>query len=125
MKLHGKSVFLSGPMSGLLHYNVEDFAKTHAIVKKAGAVRVYNPAIEYLQSTAKSHDHEYWMRRCLHELTVETVSFSFGDDEVETKSNYDVLVLLPGWMGSAGSQLEYTVATACGIEVCELSEVEA
>lgn len=123
MKLHGKSVFLSGPMSGLLHYNVEDFAKAHAIVKKAGADCVYNPAIEYLQSTVESNDHEYWMRRCLHELTSETISF--GDDEVETKSNYDVLVLLPGWMGSAGAQLEYTVAAACGIEVCELGEVEA
>ena len=123
MKLRGKRVFLSGPMSGLPHYNVEDFAKAHAIVKKAGADRVYNPAIEYLQSTAKSNDYEYWMRRCLHELTFEIVSF--GDDEVETKSNYDVLVQLPGWKTSAGAQLEHTVATACGIEVCELGEVEA
>lgn len=123
MKLRDKSVFLSGPMSGLLHYNVEEFAKAHAIVKEAGASLVYNPAIEYLQSCDDEEGHEYWMRECLHVLT--DTDMSYEDGKVNETRLYDVLVLLPGWRTSAGSQLEYTVATACGIEVCELYEVES
>lgn len=36
----------------------------------------------------------------------------------------DVLVSLPGWENSEGARLERLVAEACGIETCNLSEVE-
>lgn len=112
MRVKGKSVFLSGPMSGLEHFNVDEFAKAHDVLRKAGASTVYDPAIEYLRSEVGSTtSHAVWMRRCISELT-------------GTVRRYDVLVSLPGWKRSRGARLERKVAKACGIEVCDLRDVE-
>lgn len=110
-------------MSGIDYYNVDAFAKAHAIVREAGAYRVYDPAIEYLRSDlvrSSEQTHAYWMRRCIGELVSETPKtiFSNGGDY-----NYDVLVSLPGWEYSDGARLERAVAEMCGIDVCELEEV--
>lgn len=109
-KVKGKKVFLSGPMSGLPHYNVAAFADAHATVIEHGAIHVYNPAIEYLKRGRNDMGHEYWMRKCLQAL--------IGD-----VPGYNVLVSLPGWEDSEGARTEREVAQACGIEVCELDEV--
>lgn len=111
MEVEGKRVFLSGPMSAIEHYNVSAFAEAHAIVKEAGAYSVYNPAIEYLTKPTLNKSHEYWMRYCIRMLAS------------EFPTNIHVLVSLPGWEDSDGATLERTIAMACGIEVCELSEV--
>lgn len=120
MKVKGKRVFLSGPMSGLEHFNVDEFAKAHDVLRKAGAYKVYDPAIEYLRSEVNSTtSHAVWMRRCISELTSTTKSL-IG---VNVR-RYDVLVSLPGWKRSRGARLERKVAKACGIEVCDLRDVE-
>lgn len=108
-KVKGKKVFLSGPMSGLPHYNVAAFAEAHAVMVEHGAFNVYDPAIAYLQS-CETHTHEYWMRECIRELTSDY-------------PYYDVLVSLPGWQDSEGAKTERMVAMACGIKCVDLSEI--
>lgn len=114
-RVKGRRVFLSGPMSGIENLNVGAFAEAHAKVKEAGAYEVYNPAIEYLQQPGLegSHEHSWYMARCINELTALH----------PYRTHYDVLVLLPGWEGSDGALLEREVAAACGIEVISLDEV--
>ena len=114
----GKRVFLSGPMTGIEHYNVEAFARAHAIVKEAGADEVYDPAMEWLVAEGRKGEgmtHEDWMRRCIHELTRNDLGFR----------HYHKLVQLPGWEDSGGALMEAAVADACGIQCVELSEVGA
>lgn len=105
-----KCVFLSGPMSGLPHYNVAAFADAHAVMVEQGACAVYNPAMAYLSSGETYHTHEYWMRKCIGEL--------LGDCP-----HYDILVSLPGWEESDGAKTERMVAMACGIKCVDLSEI--
>lgn len=129
MKVKGKRVFLSGPMSGLEHSNVDEFAKAHDVLRKAGASTVYDPAIEYLRSEVNSTtSHAVWMLRCIGELTSTTPMTPMPPMNIfsyETQGKYDVLVSLPGWKRSRGARLERKVAKACGIDVCDLNEVES
>lgn len=122
MQLKGKRVFLSGPMSGVGHWNVDGFALAHEKVKESGASYVYNPAIEYLQSGYAKEPHEKCMRRTLAELTKER---ECPELYVNTHvPSYDVIVMLPGWERSVGAKLEMDVAIACGIKVVMLGDVE-
>lgn len=119
----GKSVFLSGPMTGVEHYNVGEFAKAHAMLREAGAWKVYNPAIAYLTSQVREDtvDHAYWMLACIRELTkVDSNIFADGSNPIKT---YQVLVSLPGWESSKGARTERMVAAACGIKCYDLEDV--
>lgn len=122
MNLTGKNVYLSGPMSGLDHNNVQGFARAHAIVRAAGAERIYNPADAWL-----SHSLE-WDRLLSHEQymldSVNTLTHVTHDASAPFHPLYDVVVLLPGWSESAGARLEYEVARACGIKTLDLADVE-
>lgn len=112
-------VFLSGPMTGIEHYNVEAFARAHAIVKEAGAEYVYDPAMEWLVAEGRESEsmtHADWMRRCIHELT---------RNDLVGGRHYHRIVQLPGWEDSGGALVEAAVADACGIACVELSEVGA
>ena len=123
----GRTVFLSGPMSGLSNYNVGAFADAHAILLKMGAYKVFDPAVEYLTDT-ESQDgnktHAYWLRKCIHELTepMGNVGMLFGGKPA-TVSKYSLLVSLPGWEDSEGARTERTVAEACGMKVADLADV--
>ena len=116
MKIKGLNVFISGPMSGINHYNVGEFAKAHAICKEAGAEAIYDPAYEYLYCRESSVPHKEWLRRCISALTMDT--------RVSYKPFYEVLVQLPGWEDSEGAKTEATVADACGIKRIALEDVE-
>ncbi len=122
VSVNGRRVFLSGPMSSMRNYNVGAFVDAHAILKELGAKEVYDPAIEYLRQDGEAHGHEWYMARCLHELTRHTESRAtiFGENSVPP---YDLLVQLPGWEDSEGALTEFSVAKACGIECCTLSEL--
>lgn len=115
MKIKGLNVFISGPMSGIEHYNVGEFAKAHAICKEAGAEAIYDPAYEYLHGR-ESASHKEWLRRCISTLTMAS--------HVSYKPFYEVLVQLPGWEDSEGAKTEATVADACGIQRIALEDVE-
>ena len=108
-RLKGKRVFISGPMSGIEHYNAPEFARAHAICREQGAVRVFDPTWEWMNETGEENTHEWYMRRCINALT---------------NGTFDVLLQLDGWEDSEGARLEHDVAQACGIEVIELDELE-
>lgn len=109
--IKNRAVFISGPMTGIDNYNVAAFCEAHARLKALSPMRVYNPAIEYLQNR-EDMPHKLWMRRCLVELLLGSNGY-----------RYDVLISLPGWQNSEGARLECAVANACGIEVVALSDL--
>ena len=114
-KVKGKACFISGPMSGIEHFNVSAFAEAHAILKECGAKRIYDPAILWLQErndVSEQMTHEDYMAKCLHELT---------RDSYMGERAYDVLVQIDSWHQSDGAWREYLVATCCGIECLELA----
>jgi len=110
--IKNKSIFLSGPMSGIENYNVEAFCEAHAKLKKFNTGYVYNPAIAYLCYGDKHMTHEHWMEKSIKELLAGIDGFK-----------YDYLIQLDGWEDSDGARLEAEVAGACGIKVVSLAEV--
>lgn len=126
--LKGKTVFLSGPMSGIEHMNVEAFAAAHYRVRELGAAEVYDPAVEYLtiRGEASLRTHEWWMMKCIGELSQPKQDGRGGWDWYDPdgyKTYYDVLVSLDGWEESDGAVMERRVAEACGIKVVDISEL--
>lgn len=115
----GKKVFLSGPMSNDPEtYHAHDFIDAHIKLNAMEALFVYDPAIEWLTRDVDECDkpHDYWMRRCLTELTKPDFSSWY-------KPRYDLFISLPGWKGSAGATTERHVAGACGIPCVDWDEV--
>ena len=98
--IKGKRVYLSGPIT-----NVKNYKGLFMFVEELAALddaeQIYNPAAQIPASSS----WEQAMHRCLSEIT-----------------NYDTVVLLPGWNASRGARLESDVALACGIHVVNLSE---
>ena len=95
-----KRVYLSGPITNTKNYKGL-FMFAEALVDFGEAEQIYNPATQIPASSS----WEQAMHRCLSEIT-----------------NYDTVVLLPGWNASRGARLESDVALACGIHVVNLSE---
>lgn len=126
VRVKGRTVFLSGPMSGLPNYNVGAFADAHAALLRMGAYRVFDPAVEYLtdsDSQDGSRTHAYWLRRCIGELARGRGESYALASPVDTRPMYSLLVSLPGWEDSEGARTERLVAGACGIEVADLADV--
>ena len=95
-----KRVYLSGPITNMKNYKgLFMFVEELAALDDAG--QIYNPAAQIPASSS----WEQAMHRCLSEIT-----------------NYDTVVMLPGWNASRGARLESDVALACGIHVVNLSE---
>lgn len=115
IKVKDRTVFLSGPMTGIESYNVDAFLSAHKTLKLLGVRYVFDPAIEWLSSSGPTRDHAYYMLRAIGELT---------NNDGYGQADYDLLVSLPGWENSNGARVERIVANACGIETCDLSEVE-
>lgn len=98
--IKGKRVYLSGPITNTKNYKGL-FMFAEELVSYDEAEQIYNPAAQIPASSS----WEQAMHRCLSEIT-----------------NYDTVVLLPGWNASRGARLESDVALACGIHVVNLSE---
>lgn len=108
-RLKSRRVFISGPMSGIEHYNAQAFAEAHAICREQGSWSVFDPSWEWMRETGEENTHEYYMRRCINVLT---------------NGTFDTMLQLDGWYQSEGCNVEFAVAQACGIEVVELDELE-
>lgn len=107
--LRNRRVFISGPMTGIEHYNAPEFARAHAICREQGAAYVFDPSWEWMNETGEENTHEYYMRRCINVLT---------------NGTFDTLLQLDGWRESEGCRLEYEVAVACGIRLATLLDDE-
>ena len=124
----GKTVFLSGPMTGLPYNNLPAFVSAHELLSGYGARRIFNPAFEWLHELERNEpekSHEFYMRKCINELTM---GDWFSEDvglgaEGELPARYDMVVRLDGWEGSGGAVMESEVAEACGIRVVDLSDI--
>lgn len=115
--VNGKRCFLSGPMSDdPITYHIHVFVDAHMILNAIGAKNVYNPAVEWVRYHGPDRTHEEWMRECINTLTS-----SLPDDP--DKRLWDCMVSLPGWEDSEGARTERMVASACGIECYDYSEV--
>ena len=113
LPLYKRRVFISGPMTGIEHYNAPEFARAHAICREQKSRCVYDPSWAWLSEQGEEGPHEYYMRKCIAELVNNLYGFT----------GYDVLLQLPGWEDSDGCRLERNVAIACGIEVMTLEQV--
>lgn len=125
MKVKGKGVFLSGPMTGRQYFNIVAFAEAHAKLAEMGARNVYNPALAWLNDDKSAErTHEDWMRACVTEMLRRRRKYA--DDLVldSCEDLYDVVVQLPDWETSDGAVLEATVARACGIPCVRIEDCE-
>lgn len=93
--INGKRVYLSGPITNTKNYKGL-FMFAEELAALGDAEQIYNPAAQI----SASFNWVQAMHRCLSEIT-----------------NYDTVVMLPGWNVSRGARLEHDVAIACGIRV--------
>ncbi len=125
------NVFISGPMSDDPHNHVNEFLDAHRRLNELGAAHVYDPAAHWVHDIDhgchKDKGHEYYMRRCINELTRDGYSQCEGPDwrDVEFPPLYDLLVQLDGWEESEGATNEYMVAKCCGIEFVEMKSLDS
>lgn len=97
--INGKRVYLSGPITNTKNYKGL-FMFAEELVGYGEAKQIYNPAAQIPASSS----WEQAMHRCLSEIT-----------------NYDTVVMLPGWNTSRGARLECDVALACGMQIVDFS----
>ena len=97
--IKGKRVYLSGPITNVKNYRGL-FMFAEELADFGEAKQIYNPAAQIPSSSS----WEQAMHRCLSEIT-----------------NYDTVVMLPGWNVSRGARLERDVALACGINIVDLT----
>ena len=100
-EIQGKSVFLSGPITGVNGYK-DKFADAAEVIKTLGASSIFNPAAEIPDST----EREEAMRICTSKIIT-----------------IDCVVMLPNWRDSEGACFEYVASEICGIPNYKLKEL--
>lgn len=100
-EIQGKSVFLSGPITGVDGYK-DKFADATKVVKALGASSVFNPAVEIPDDIERKEA----MRICTSKVIT-----------------IDCVVMLPSWRDSEGACFEYVASEICGIPHYELKEL--
>ena len=105
--VYGKSVYLSGPMTGMPDHNRVTFNKVETACVEAGAAEVYNPAY-LVPNIEKGWERADFMLFDLEQLL-----------EMREGNNM-VMLQLPGWRSSAGAMCEFMVAQQLDIECREV-----
>lgn len=100
-EIQGKSVFLSGPITGIDDYK-DKFEDAMEIIRALGASSVFNPAAEIPDNTKR----EEAMRICTGKVIT-----------------IDCVVMLPNWRDSEGACFEYVASEICGIPNYKLKEL--
>lgn len=100
-EIQGKSVFLSGPITGVDGYK-NKFADAAEVIETLGASSIFNPAAKIPDST----EREEAMRICTGKIIT-----------------IDCVVMLPGWRDSEGACFEYVASEICGIPNYKLKEL--
>jgi hypothetical protein len=102
-------VYLGGPMTGKPRYNWDAFTQTAADLRSVG-YEVYSPH-EYDEQMGFNPDTDT--------ATPEFVQGAMRWDLAQIAANVDIVIFLPGWRDSVGSQIEYRTAKACGRPIYE------
>lgn len=92
-----KTIYLSGPMTGLPNHNFDTFFEVADRLQARGW-KVINPALNFGGRT--DMDRAEYMRLDFAGIT-----------------KADAIAMLPGWRHSRGATAEYLVAVECGLEV--------
>jgi predicted kinase len=101
-----KRIYLSGPMSGLEHFNYPAFNKAAAKLRAEGHT-VFNPAeTGLIQRETGGFD----------------VRAAFAEYTAWICKDADAIALLPNWYDSHGAATEYALAKYIGLEVIELEQ---
>lgn len=96
-----KTFYIAGPMTGLPQFNYPAFHKTAKVMRELD-LRVESPAEIKYPDHAKYPD--------------------FIKGGLQLLFLCDAILLLPGWQGSTGAQVERMVAEACCMDIYELDE---
>lgn len=114
--LHGRRVYLSGPMTGIEDLNRGPFNDAQKVLEEHGA-EVYNPARLSErwapEETRPQSDREQALHQDLRELLRMDADGPY----------YDAVARLHGWAASDGATLENAVAKHVGIPCFDLDEV--
>ena len=94
-----KTVFISGPMTGIPMYNYPAFCKAEEELRDRGFA-VINTAHNFGQEITL--DHNQYMRMCFHQLLC-----------------VDAIYQLDGWRHSEGATAENILAKSLGLEVID------
>ena len=100
-----RTVFISGPMTGIRHYNYPAFDEAEKKLKKLG-YRVLNPA---------SIGRKYGMER--------EYSFYIGE-AMKMLVDADAVVFLKNWGFSQGAKIEMAAATILNKEILHLTVIK-
>lgn len=94
-----KTIYLSGPITGLPQNNYKEFALAQERVEALG-YKVLNPHEFFEGKDTRQWDHPDFMRVCIAEMM-----------------KADLIVTLPGWEHSIGAKMEVDIARILNIEV--------
>lgn len=112
LDLHGARVYLAGPMTGLPRWNFDAFAAAAAELRAVGAVVTSPHEIDLSEGfdpDAKDAGAGFDLRAAL-------------ERDVLAVLGADLVVLLPGWEGSAGVMVEVLTAEGAGIPCMRLED---
>lgn len=106
--------YLSGPMTGIKHFNHDSFLRASKFLREERGLLVWNPA-EHDGDRVKPYMDD---ARVPEDLWQELMA---EDLEVISKSCKD-MVMLPGWIRSRGAFRERCRAQRLGLKVFEISD---
>ena len=97
-----KSVYLSGPMTGIPKHNFPAFHDAATELRSMG-FRVVNPA--EINSVPGANSWEQCLR-----------------NDIKALCDCDAIILLPGWEGSRGAHLEVHIAHRVGMQIARIQD---
>ena len=115
--LKDRNVFISGPMTGYEHYNLDSFIRAHLLVKYSYANDVYNPALNWLtepEAVSEKRHYEDYLAECCAELSRRIE---------DARPYWDVLLRLHGWEKSKGAITETELDTKLGINIIDMQDL--
>lgn len=100
-----KTIYISGPMTGLPDYNFPAFNAEAARLRGLG-YDVINPA--EINPVGENNTWHECMRK-----------------DIRALMDCDTIAMMPGWINSSGAHLEMNIAHRVGIRIIDASEIVA
>lgn len=125
--IEAKTVYVSGPMSGMWRFNIPAFDERAKELRDAGYTVVSpaeldDPAFRDLCMSCETGSMEDLRKLCaIAGIEPETWgSLLARDVKLLADDGIEAIVVLPGWSGSRGAVLETMVARLCGLPICRV-----